>query len=146
MSGSMPIDIDEFRKFFAPKQAGYNNVLNTVDPSDQTTLFEKLGEMNVTPDIYNQMSQDEQLQLIDNLKSDGAFNKGLFGQNIFTNKNISTGLGLGQLALGIASYIDNKKANKAKLGLMNQEMANNKEVMDAWKDKRAGIAESFATV
>jgi len=142
----MPIDIDEFRKFFAPKQAGYNNVLNTVDPSDQTTLFEKLGEMNVTPDIYNQMSQDEQLQLIDNLKSDGAFNKGLFGQNIFTNKNISTGLGLGQLALGIASYASNRAKNKADIRLENQKLANNKEIMDGWRNKQIGIAESFATV
>ena len=58
---------------------------------------------------------------------------------------IQTGLGLGQLGLGVVSYLDNRKTAKKNRELMNQQIASNRAEMANTAAFRQGLAKQFGT-
>ena len=65
---------------------------------------------------------------------------GMLAQN---KDAIGAGLGLGQLGLGLAGYLDQRKIAGKQRQLLDQQIANNKEVMANRKQRNADITATF---
>ncbi len=134
------IDISELTK-----TKDYGNLVNNIlDPSQKKLLLRTLADEN----LFDQWSNWDIDKKMDFLNSENIFGKdqGLFGISALSNDNINAGLGLGQLALGVASYMDSKKYNDKKLDLLDQQLQNNTEIMDMRKRKNENVSDSFDRV
>lgn len=58
---------------------------------------------------------------------------------------LGAGMGLGQLGLGVMSYLGQKEMNKKNLQLADQQIANNSDIMATRKARQADIARTFGS-
>ena len=58
---------------------------------------------------------------------------------------LGAGMGLGQLGLGVMSYLGQKEMNKKNLQLADQQIANNSDIMATRKARQADIAKAFGS-
>jgi len=127
------------------KTTDYGNLVNNIlDPSQKKLLLRTLADK----DLFDQWNNWDMNKKMDFLNSEDIFGKdqGLFGISALSNDNVNAGLGLGQLALGVASYMDSKKYNDKKLDLLDQQLQNNTELMDMRKRKNKNVSDAFDSV
>lgn len=83
------------------------------------------------------------------LGTDGAGTGFMGGLNDMLGTNMSGmdalkgGLGLGQLGLGVMSFLDQKKTAKKQRGLMDQQMAQNSFLLNQAKGRQSDISKAF---
>lgn len=69
--------------------------------------------------------------------------EGFLGTGMSGMEATKIGLGVGQLGLGLASYLDNKKTAKKQRSLLDQQIANNADLMKRRTDRSANISKYF---
>lgn len=67
----------------------------------------------------------------------------LLGTNMTGMDALKGGLGIGQLGLGVMSYLDQSKTAKKQRGLMDQQMRQNSFLLDQAKNRQAEIGQQF---
>jgi hypothetical protein len=72
----------------------------------------------------------------------GGINETL-GTNMTGSDLLKGTMGIGQLGLGALSYLDQKKTAKKQRGLMDQQMQQNKFLLDQARGRQADIGKSF---
>lgn len=87
---------------------------------------------------FDALSSTDQSLLGESLTGDNT-NSGL-GMNMGT---LQAGVGLGNLGLGVAGYLDNKKTAKLQRGVLKQQLASNKDLMATRKARDKDIATAF---
>ena len=67
----------------------------------------------------------------------------MLGTNMSGMDALKGGLGIGQLGLGVMSFLDQKKTAKKQRGLMDQQMKQNKFLLNTAKDRQTEIGQQF---
>lgn len=87
--------------------------------------------------------QKANLDSVDSTKLGASGNNG----NSWSSGDIANygmvGLGVGQLGLGIASYLENSKTANKQRALLDQQIANNKYALDTAKARQSDISSAF---
>jgi len=118
--------------------------------TDYSGLNDWLGTQGITQDMWNSYSLAEQKGIMDSLQGLGGI-KGLdqIGTNLLDIPGMSNmdllkgGLGIGQLGLGVLSYLDQSKTAGKQRELMNQQIDQNKFLIDQAKQRQADISKAF---
>ena len=97
---------------------------------------QSMTDAGMTPDSYF-MADDASVKPF--LSQDAALS-GMSGKDM-----IGAGLGIGQLGLGIAGYLDNKKTAKLQRQNLGTQIASNKDLLTNRKARRADIGSAFGT-
>ena len=113
-----------------------NAPVNRWDALD-SAMQQKLVDAGVTAETYLG-ANDMELSALN--KQFGVDTDSLFGM---TPSNIQTGLGLGQLGLGLAGYLENKKTAKLQRENLGTQIASNKDLLATRKKRAADIAATF---
>jgi hypothetical protein len=79
--------------------------------------------------------------------TDAQYNQNKLDQGRLDNQQFSTyagaGMGAAQLGLGVLSYLDNKAMNKKNSELIDQQIANNQDIMKTRTERAADIKKYF---
>lgn len=113
-----------------------DSLLNDPNSEQSKLLSDQMRGFNVTGNVTGSTAEG-----LSGLAAQGAFggttpSKGLFGQaaDWFGNKNnqmlVNAGLGVGQLGLGLASYLQQSDFMKKQGRLLDQQLASNQYEID----------------
>ena len=112
-----------------------NAPVNRWDALDNA-MQQKLIDAGVTAETYLGADDME----LSALNKQFGVDTSLFGMS---PSSIQTGLGLGQLGLGLAGYLDNKKTAKLQRENLGTQIASNKDLLETRKKRAANIAATF---
>ena len=136
----------------APTSTNLNNFYGTF-----TGLSDFLGSQGITQDMWNNYSLAEQRGILDSLNAlgsevnlgqdDGLLGglNGLLGTNMTGSEALGGAMGLGQLGLGILSYLDQSKTAKKQRQLMGQQIKQNKWLLDEGQKRASEIGRDFGS-
>jgi len=111
----------------------YNNFTN---PMDTLNYLKDAG--------YGQEAMD--FAAANNLDiSQAGTNTGILGTGISGMDALKGGLGVGQLGLGVLSYLENKKTADKQRGLMDQQAEQNRFLIDQAKQRQKDISGAFGS-
>lgn len=114
---------------------GYN-------PIDARAASEEFANSGVND--FNQWAKDKGLDYKPGGTLGGeSSSEGFMGTGVSGMDATKIGLGVGQLGLGLASYLDNKKTAEKQRKLLGQQIANNADLISRRKDRSANITKYF---
>ena len=133
--------LDETYSVFGGKPQITPGTLENVGNTDSLGAYlmsdadaRKLLAANLAADTKVKTEQAAQIQ---------AQREGVLGTGLSGTDWANIGLGAGQLGLGVASFLENKSLGKKQKELMNQQIANNADLMQRRKERSANIAKYF---
>jgi len=105
------------------------------------------GSQNIDLNMWNSYNPEEQAGILNSYKNLGGNlvdeNNSQWVSGLNNMDTLRGGLGIGQLGLGVMSYLDQKGLYDKQKNLMNQQIEQNKFLIDQAKQRQKDIASAF---
>lgn len=120
---------------FSGQEAAFSGEKPLWDDLPEATRL-KMADAGMTPDSYFMADQASLSPFMEGTSTGGFGDLGIMDQ-------AKVGLGVGQLGLGIAGYLDNKKTADLQRENLGTQIASNKDLLATRKKRATDISSAF---